>query len=148
MTGYSSNSVRMLGLLWAQLEHHIATGYGVSDKTYSSTLEKFLYGIGQGGCASSILWALVNQLLLTALGDKFDCIILIAVDGVEEHVRPGGEFVDDTTTGVTDDGTTMEPVEVEVTDLTLSEEDLIGKMQMIIQFFLDLLKVTGGDLAP
>jgi hypothetical protein len=32
--GYSSNSVLMLGLLWAQLEHHIATGYGVSDKTF------------------------------------------------------------------------------------------------------------------
>jgi hypothetical protein len=45
---YSSNSVRMLGLLWAQLEHHIPTGYGVSEKTYSSTLEKLLYGIGQG----------------------------------------------------------------------------------------------------
>jgi hypothetical protein len=91
----------MLGLLWAQLEHHIATGYGVSDKTYSSTLEKILFGIGQGGCASPLLWALLNQLLLTALGDKFDCIRLIAVDGVEEHVRPGYAFVDDTTTGVT-----------------------------------------------
>jgi hypothetical protein len=33
--GYLSNSVRMLGLLWDQLEHHIAMGYGVSDKTYS-----------------------------------------------------------------------------------------------------------------
>jgi hypothetical protein len=43
MIGYSSNSVRMLGLLWAQLGHHIATGYGVSDKAYSSTLEKLLY---------------------------------------------------------------------------------------------------------
>jgi hypothetical protein len=29
--GYSKNSVRMLGLLWAQLEHHVATGFGVSD---------------------------------------------------------------------------------------------------------------------
>jgi hypothetical protein len=54
--GYLSNSVRMLGLLWDQLEHHIATGYGVSDKTYSSTLEKLLYGIDQGRCASQILW--------------------------------------------------------------------------------------------
>jgi hypothetical protein len=98
--GYSSNSVRMLGLLWAQLEHHISTVYGVSDKTYSSTLEKLLYGIGQGGCASPILWALLNKLLLTALGEKFDCIRLIAVDGVKEHVRPGDAFVDDTTTGV------------------------------------------------
>jgi hypothetical protein len=58
--GYLSNSVRMIGLLWAQLEHHIATGYGVSDKTYSSTLEKLIYGICQGGCASPILWALLN----------------------------------------------------------------------------------------
>jgi hypothetical protein len=72
--GYSSNSVRMLGLLWAQLEHHIATGYGVSDKTYPSTLEKLLYRIGQGGCESPILWALITKLLLTALGNKFDCI--------------------------------------------------------------------------
>jgi hypothetical protein len=82
------------------------------------------------------------------LGDKFDCIILIAVDGVEEHVRPGDAFVDDTTTGVTNDDTTMETVDVESTELTLSEEDLIGKMQTIIQFFFDLLQVTGGDLAP
>jgi hypothetical protein len=90
----------MPGLLWDQLEHHIATGYGVSDKTYSSTLEKLLYVIRQGGCASQILWELINQLLLTALGDKFDCIRLIAVDGVEEHIRPGDAFVYDTTAGV------------------------------------------------
>jgi hypothetical protein len=94
------------------------------------------------------MWALLNQLLLTALGDKFDCIILIAVDGVEEHVCHGDAFVDDTTTGVTNDDTTMEPVDVEVTDLTLSEEELIEKMKMINQFFLDLLQVKGGDLAP
>jgi hypothetical protein len=55
---------------------------------------------------------------------------------VEEHARPGDVFVDDATTGVMNDDTTMEPVEVEVTELTLSEEELIGKMQMIIQFFL------------
>jgi hypothetical protein len=111
----------MIGLLWAQLEHHIATGYGVSDKTYSSTLDKIIYRIGQGGCASPIIWALLNQLLLTSLGDKFDCIRLIAVDGVEEHVRPGDAFVDNTTTGVTNDDTTIEPVGVEVTYLNLSE---------------------------
>jgi predicted HAD superfamily Cof-like phosphohydrolase len=50
--------------------------------------------------------------------------------------------------GVTNDHTTMDQVPVEVTDLTQSEEDLIGKMQTIIQFFLDLLQVTGGDLDP
>jgi hypothetical protein len=45
---YSKNSVQMLGLLWAQLEHHMATGFGVSDASYKSTTDKLLYGIGQG----------------------------------------------------------------------------------------------------
>jgi hypothetical protein len=148
LIGYSKNSVRMLRLLWAQLEHHIATEYRVSAKTYSSTIKKLLYGIGQGGCASPILWALLNQLLLTALGEKFDFIRLVSVDGVDEHVRPGDSFVNNTTTGVTKDDTTMDPVPVEVSDLTQSEEELIGKVQIIIQLFLDLLQVTGGNLDP
>jgi hypothetical protein len=142
---YSKNLVRMLGLRWAQFEHHIATGYGVSDKTYSSTLNKLLYGIGQGGCASPILWALLNQLLLTAPGEKFDCIRLVSLDGVAEHVRPGDSFLDNTTTGVTNNNTTIDPLPFGVLDLTQSEEELIGKMQIIIQFFLDLLQVTGGE---
>jgi hypothetical protein len=65
--GYSKNSVRMLGLLWAQLEHHVATGFGVSAASYKITMDKLLYGIGQGICSSPIVWALLNQLLLTAL---------------------------------------------------------------------------------
>jgi hypothetical protein len=31
--GYSKQSVKMLGLLWAQMEHHVCIGFGVSDKT-------------------------------------------------------------------------------------------------------------------
>jgi hypothetical protein len=144
--GYSNNSVLLLGLLWAQLEHNTATAYGVSDKTYSSTLKKLrlLCGIGQGGCASTIFWALLNQLLLTALGgEKCDCIRLVSVDGVAEHVIPGDSFVDDTPTGVTNDNTTMDPLQIEVLYLKQSEEELIGKMQKIIQLFLDSLQVTG-----
>jgi hypothetical protein len=110
--GYSKNSTRMLGLLWSQLEHHVAAPYGVLDKAYSLTLEKLLYGIGKGSCASLILWALLNQLLLTALGEEFEYIRLVSVDGKVEHKRPGDSFVDDTTTGTTNDDMTMEPVPV------------------------------------
>jgi hypothetical protein len=38
----------------------------------------------------------------------------------------------------------MEPVPVEEEALTWSEEELIANMQDIIQFFLDVLQVTGG----
>jgi hypothetical protein len=68
--GYSKNSLQMLGKLLEQLGHHISTGYGMSEATYSSTVDKLLYGIGQGSCSSPIIWALLNQLIMTALGES------------------------------------------------------------------------------
>jgi hypothetical protein len=146
--GYSKESVRMLGHLWAEMQHHICTGFGISETTYGSTIEKLLYGIGQGSCASPILRVLLNQLILAALEEKYDCIRLVAIDGVEEHVRPGDSIVDDTTCRVTDDDITAETVSSAALELVEREEELIEKMEDIIQYFLDLLQVTGGDLAP
>jgi hypothetical protein len=79
------------------------TGFGVSDTSYKSTMDKLLYGIGQGSCSSPIVWALLNQLLLRALGEEFYCISLVFVDGTTTDTHPGDSFVDDTTTGATDD---------------------------------------------
>jgi hypothetical protein len=79
---------------------------------------------------------------------KFDCIKLVSVDNSTTNTRPGDSFVDDTTTGVTSDDTSRDPVPIEVTDLTADEAELIDHMQVVIQFFLDLLQVTGGDFAP
>jgi hypothetical protein len=141
-------TVNMLGLLWAQMKHHVCTGFGVSDKTYGSTTEKLLYEIGQGSYASPIMWELINQLLLAALGEKFTCIRLVAIDGEEEYIRPGDSFIDDMTTGTTNDDSKLEPVSHDISDLTSSEETLIAKMEEIIQIFLDLLQVTGDDLVP
>jgi hypothetical protein len=87
-------------------------------------------------------------MILTSLGEKFYCIKLAAVDGEEEHVSRYDSFVDDTTAGVTNVDTIVEPVPLEVKELTQSEEDLIGQMQIIIQFFLNLLQVIGGEFAP
>jgi hypothetical protein len=138
----------MLGLLWAQLEHHVATGFGVSDASYKSTTDKMLYGIGQGSCSSPIVWALLNQLLLTALGEEFDCISLVFVDGRTTATCPGDSFVDGTTIGATDDNHNLDPISSTVRGLTQEEDSLVARMEVIIQFFLDLLQVTGGDLAP
>jgi hypothetical protein len=108
--GYSKNLVRMLGLLWAQLERHVATGFGVSDASYKSTMDKLLYGIVQGRCSSLIVWALLDQLLVTALGEEFDCMSLVSVDGSTADTCPGDSFVDDTTTGAKDDNHNLEPI--------------------------------------
>jgi hypothetical protein len=39
-------------------------------------------------------------------------------------------------------------VPLEETDLTTDEVELIDQMQVVIHFFLYLLQVTGGGLAP
>jgi hypothetical protein len=77
---------------------------------YSGTAEKLLHGIGQESCSSPILWALVNQLILTALGETFECITLVSVDKSKISTRPGDSFVDNTTMGVTSDDINSEPV--------------------------------------
>jgi hypothetical protein len=145
---YSKNLVKMLGKLCEQLEHHIGSGFGVSDISYSSTLDKLLYGIGQGSCSSPILWALLNQLIMTALEEKYECITLVSVDKSTISTRPGDSFVDDTTTSTTDDDVPKYPVPIDEKELTSDEEALVKRMEDIIQFFLDLLQVAGGDLAP
>jgi hypothetical protein len=94
------------------------------------------------------VWALLNQLLLTALGEEFDCISLVSVDGTTTDTRPGDSFVDDTTTCATDDNSNIEPILSTVRGITQEEDTLVARMEDIIQFFFDLLQVTGGDLAP
>jgi hypothetical protein len=70
------------------------------------------------------------------------------VDNSKTKMRPGDLFVHDTSTGVTLDDTAREPVPLEETDLTTDEVELIDHMQVVIQFFLDLLQVTGGRSFP
>jgi hypothetical protein len=54
--------------------------------------------------------ALLNELLLVALGEEFDCISLLSIDGKMTDTRPGDPFVDDTTTGATDDNHHLESI--------------------------------------
>jgi hypothetical protein len=117
------------------------------DKTHKSTIDTLLYGIGQGSCASPIIWALLNQLLLTALDEKFDCIQLVDTGGAM-HTRPGDSFVDNMTMGATNDDVSSLPVDACEQELIEEEEKLVANMETIIQFFLDCLQVTGGYLTP
>jgi hypothetical protein len=71
-------------------------------------------------------------LILAALEEKYDCIRLVAIHGVEEHVRPGDSFDGDTPCGVTDDYISAKPVSSAALELVESEEELIEQMEDII----------------
>jgi hypothetical protein len=65
---------------------------------------------------------------------------------MEHHVCTGFGVSDKT--GSTNEDPKLELVSTDQTELTTSEETIIAKMEEIIHFFLYLLQVTGGDLAP
>jgi hypothetical protein len=71
-----------------------------------------------------------------------------SVDDRTTDTRPGDSFVDDTTTCATDDNHNLDPIPSTVRGLTQEEDSLVARMEVIIQFFLDVLQVMGGDLAP
>jgi hypothetical protein len=97
-----------------------------SDVSYKSTTDKLLYGIVQGSCSSLSVWALLNQLLLAALGEEFDCVSLVSVDGITTDTRPGDSLVDDTTTCATYDNHNLDPISPTVRGLTQEEDSLIA----------------------
>jgi hypothetical protein len=88
-------------------------------------MDKLLYGISQGIFSSLCVLALLNQQLLMALGEEFDCISLVSIDGTTTDTRPGDSFVDDTTTGATYDNHNLEPIPSSVRGLTQEEDSLI-----------------------
>jgi hypothetical protein len=50
--------------------------------------------------------------------------------------------------GAITDDCNAEPMDKDVKELTDEEERLVARMEDIIQFILDLIQVTSGDLAP
>jgi hypothetical protein len=97
----------------------------ISEATYGSNVYKLLYVIVHGSFSSPILWALLNQLIVTAHGEKFECIKVVSVDNSQTDRRPVDSFIDDTTTGVILDDTAREPVLLEDKDMTTDEIGLI-----------------------
>jgi hypothetical protein len=87
-------------------------------------------------------------MLLTALGEEFECISLLTIDRKTTYTRPCDSFMVDTTTGAADDDHHLEHISSSVSDLTLEEEILVAIMEEILQFFLELLQVTVGCLSP
>jgi hypothetical protein len=72
----------------------------------------------------------------------------VSVDEEMTDTHPGDSFVEDTTTGATYDNHNLKPIPFSVSELTQEEEGLVAIMEEIIQFCINLLQVTGGNLAP
>jgi hypothetical protein len=118
---------------------------GVSAKSYCSTLEKLLYGLGQGSTPATNLWGILHGLVMNALALSFIGIMILSVSKQRQHKRIGEGFIYDTGLGTTNPhSTTIKPTSMKA--ITTKESESHTKANGILQFFLDLLNVIGGDL--
>ena len=70
--------------------------------TYTNTPETLLYGIGQGGRASSTAWLIISIMLIDLMKDKTDGITYSSPDNTTTVTRTVDAFVDDCTEFVND----------------------------------------------
>jgi hypothetical protein len=62
------------------------------------------------------------------LGEEFDCISPVSVDGKTTDTRPGDSFVDNTTTYATDDTHNLDPTPSSARGIAQEEESLVTRM--------------------
>jgi hypothetical protein len=71
----------------------------------------------------------LNQLLPTTLGEKFDCIQLVDIEG-KTHTKPGDYFADGMKMVATNNDVTSLPVDASEQGLTEEEEKLVAKWRL------------------
>jgi hypothetical protein len=73
-----------LGLqTWMQAVHHIHMKYGISEANYMNSIERQLFGPGQGSTIGPFLWLLLLTLIVTLLLPSTPQTCLNSVDGTK-----------------------------------------------------------------
>jgi hypothetical protein len=69
------------------------TAFGISARSYSSTLAKLLYGIGQGSTPATDLSGIIHGLVLNALALCFIGLLILSVSKQRQHEWIGEGFI-------------------------------------------------------
>jgi hypothetical protein len=134
-----------IGELWDEVVHLVKTIYGISSETYGSTLEKPLYGPGQGSTCEPLFWLLCYWVIVNSLDPMISAAkfysacksILIEITGVS--------FVDDTSLSATSDYV-YDPAFTHETNRCLEVEHLLERLAKLSQHWERLLFTTGGTI--
>jgi hypothetical protein len=143
--GFASSVTRMLDLTWSKRKCYIKTGFGVSERLYQSTEEKQTFGLGQCSTAAMVMWCINHGMLMHTIVTYFIGIILVSVSGIIQHKGDGEGLIDDTGLVASAQSST-ETTSSRNKRFTSDESTIFLKMQKIIQLFIELLQVAGGDL--
>jgi hypothetical protein len=135
-----------LSQTWMQAVHHICTKYGVSEANYANSLDRQLFGPGQGSTIGPFLWLLLFTLIVTSLLPTTPQICLHSVDGQTSVKDIGEAFVDDSQLGCT---STFQqcPSRSDSDNATLSRASAIHNLSNLAQQWEKLPFATGGAIS-
>ena len=87
----------MLAKLLQEFEYKVKTSYGVSESTYRNTPNQQIFGIGQGGRASSTAWLITSIMLIDIMKTKTQGIQFTNPTQTQHVQRIMDAFKDDCT---------------------------------------------------
>jgi hypothetical protein len=143
--GFVTSVTIILGYTWSKHQCFIKTGFGVLDRFYQSMEDKQTFGLGKGSTSSTAIWCIMHRIIMHIIATYFIGIILLSVSGVIQHKQVGEGLIDDTGFFESAQSST-EIISSRNKQLSPDESALFLKIQKILQFFLELLQVAGGNL--
>jgi hypothetical protein len=103
------------------------------------------FDLGQGSTSASNIWCIMHGILIHTVPKYFVGIILVSVSGRIQHTNVGEGLIDDTGLAYSAQSST-EFFSTKIKDFPPDESILFDNMQKMLQFFLELIQVAGGDL--
>jgi len=128
-----------------QAQYFIKTSQGISKHHYSSTVEQYLYGTGQGTGWSPPNWGAISDIISTAMSKNTPGMRLTHPHRLFFSDRSFDAFVDDVNGGLTSDGLyAFHPSPSSSVPLL---NTIYAQIQANVQYYSRLLFSSGGKLA-
>jgi len=128
-----------------QAQYFIKTSQGISKHHYSSTVERYLYGTGQGTGWSPPNWGAISDIISTAMSKNTPGMRLTHPHRLFFSERNYDAFVDDVNGGLTSDGLyAFHPSPSSSVPLL---NTIYAQIQANVQYYSRLLFSSGGKLA-
>jgi hypothetical protein len=143
--GFLESVTTMIDKTWSRRKCHVKAEFGVLARSYRSTLEELIYGLGQLSTSATGIWVIIHRIVMHALELSFIGIIILSVAKRLQHKRIDECFIGDAGMGTTKPHYTA-ITQMSKKTLTNEERELHTKANRTLQLFLDLLNVIGLDI--
>jgi len=143
--GLPKNLTRFMCKWLEKTRYFIKTARGVSEHSYQSTTEEYLYGTGQGTGWSPPNWGAISDIISCAMDSNTPGMYLEHPSRNFFSTRSYDSFVDDVNGGLTLDG--MHAFHPSPTSSVPLLQNIYEQIQVNVQYYSRLLFTSGGKLA-